>query len=49
VSFNFHWCVWRCFDTNPDGRVLKRKGNENIASEHEEALALLDLDGMDED
>ncbi|KAG2154471.1 uncharacterized protein EDB93DRAFT_1102243 [Suillus bovinus] len=30
-------------------QVLKRKGNDRLATEHEDALALLDLDGMVED
>ncbi|KAG2148845.1 hypothetical protein DEU56DRAFT_753084 [Suillus clintonianus] len=30
-------------------QALKRKGNDNMATEHEDALALLDLDGMVED
>ncbi|KAG1810189.1 uncharacterized protein HD556DRAFT_1302543 [Suillus plorans] len=30
-------------------QALKRKGNDHLASEHQDALALLDLDGMAED
>ncbi|KAG2160169.1 uncharacterized protein EDB93DRAFT_1099530 [Suillus bovinus] len=30
-------------------QVLKRKGNDHMVSEHQDALALLDLDGMAED
>ncbi|KAG1869019.1 hypothetical protein DFJ58DRAFT_857350 [Suillus subalutaceus] len=47
----FRWYAWCCFnsDTDTTGRALRRKGNDHLASEHQDALALLDLDGMAED
>jgi hypothetical protein len=36
-------------DTDATRRALKLKGNDHLASEHRDALSLLDLDGMADD